>query len=428
MPASRGSDTIHRWSCSEEAIAEMKRLRPPLAASCLLLAYGAAAAWSGRVCRRDPAAAPPWARRWLCDEEELAQRAYAQLWEGPQGRRAAAAALELIVARDPASPRRWCDLGDAWLEAGDVRRASNCFTQAIGRAPHSPLIRLRAANFYFRAGDAESALRQTAQVLRGGNIYDEVVFSSYTRFAAGIGQILDHGLPEDRRAARAYLRYLLEQNDLERARAVWKWMGARSLADDPLAAAYTAALLKGGAAGEAAAAWSAYLGPRGRGYRETNLVFNGGFESDFTGCELDWTIEPVKAVEAARDHETSHDGTASLRLRFDGAGNVDYHHAWQTVVIEPGLYRLEAWLRVDGISTDQGVGLRIFDPQAPQRLDVRTAHLTGTAPWTQVEITFRAPDAARLVVVQVTRARSRKIDGKIRGAAWIDGVVLRRTG
>ena len=122
----------------------------------------------------------------------------------------------------------------------------------------------------------------------------------------------------------------------------------------------------------------------------------------------------------------AHAGAAALRIRFDGSENVDYHHVSQTAVIRPGEYRLEAWLRVEGIPADQGVGLHIFDPKARNRVDAKTAGLTGTTGWTRVETVFRVPNETQLVVVQVTRPASTKPDDKIPGAVWIDDVALRR--
>ena len=397
----------------------------PLVASGLVLFYGAVSAWS-EWAYRDNAPAPSWCKRWLLDGEKLAQAAYPLQWEGEAGRAAAVADFQLILARDSASARRWCDLGDALLESGQAGRAKYCFTQAMTRAPNSPIIGVRAANFYFRIGERGNALRQMSLVLQRVADYDAVVFNSYSRFSGNIQEILGSGIPADRRAAHSYLKHLLAQKRLDDARAAWEWISARSLADDAMASIYVAALLNGGLAEDAAAAWTAYLGPRRSGYRESNYLFNAGFESDPSGCVLDCGVETAASVEIARDPKVAHAGAASLRIRFDGSENLDYRHVSQTAVIRPGEYRLEAWLRVEGIPADQGVGLHIFDPKARNRVDAKTAGLTGTTGWTRVETIFRVPNETQLVVVQVTRPASTRPDDKIPGAAWIDDVALRR--
>src|SRR5437016_12527766 len=95
----------------------------PLFASGLLLAYGVAATWSAAAYRDRATAAPSWCKRWLLDEEKLAQSTYPLQWEGQSGRAAAVAGFQLILSRDPASARRWCDLADALLESGQTERA-----------------------------------------------------------------------------------------------------------------------------------------------------------------------------------------------------------------------------------------------------------------------------------------------------------------
>ena len=179
----------------------------PLIASGLLLSYGAVSTWSEQA-YRDNAHAPPWCKRWLLDGEKLAQWAYPLQWEGEAGRAAAVSEFQLILARDSASARRWCDLGDALLESGQAERAKYCFTQAMTRAPKSPIIGVRAANFYFRTGEKEKALRQMSLVLQRVADYDDVVFNSYSRFSGNIQEILGSGIPADRRAAHSCEREL----------------------------------------------------------------------------------------------------------------------------------------------------------------------------------------------------------------------------
>ena len=56
------------------------------------------------------------------------------------------------------------------------------------------------------------------------------------------------------------------------------------------------------------------------------------------------------------------------------------------------------------ISTDQGVGFHIYDPEMPARLDLQTEHLLGSNAWKKIEQTVRVPRGTRLVSVVVTRA------------------------
>jgi len=97
----------------------------------------------------------------------------------------------------------------------------------------------------------------------------------------------------------------------------------------------------------------------------------------------------------------------------------------QEAVLTSGQWHLQAFIRTDGLTTDQGISLRIYDPLQPQRLDIRTDALTGTHEWMKVERVLVVEAQTALVQVEVMRQASLKIDNKISGKAWIDAVELR---
>jgi hypothetical protein len=70
--------------------------------------------------------------------------------------------------------------------------------------------------------------------------------------------------------------------------------------------------------------------------------------------------------------------------------------------------------------------VRVFDVEAPGRLDVRTEELTGTNEWRLLDLTFTAGPGTKLIEVQLSREPSLKFDNKIRGTLWLDGVRLER--
>ncbi len=98
----------------------------------------------------------------------------------------------------------------------------------------------------------------------------------------------------------------------------------------------------------------------------------------------------------------------------------------QRTVIREGTYRLRAYAKTEGLSTDRGLSVRVFDVESPGRLDARTEELTGTQEWRLLEKTFRAGRGTRLIEVQLSREPSLKFDDKIRGTLWMDGVTLER--
>ncbi len=84
-------------------------------------------------------------------------------------------------------------------------------------------------------------------------------------------------------------------------------------------------------------------------------------------------------------------------------------------------------MRAHEITTDEGVGFRVFDPESPARLDTRTATLTGSHDWTSLSVDFAVPPGTHLVEIRAVRRPSQRFDNKLGGTAWIDQAAARAT-
>jgi hypothetical protein len=154
-------------------------------------------------------------------------------------------------------------------------------------------------------------------------------------------------------------------------------------------------------------------------------VFNGGFERGPFGSSFDWIVNQVEGVNVDRDANVSYEGRSSLRIGFAGGTNISYGHVTQKSVVPPANYLLVAHLRTERITTDQGIGIRVYDFENPDRLNVTTGNVVGTTSWVTLsrQITIKAP--TRLVGIEIVREPSLKFDSAISGTAWVDGVSLK---
>ena len=333
-----------------------------------------------------------------------------------------------VLQRDPQNPYRWADLGEAFLEAGQKEEARYCYGQVLALAPHSAPFLLRAANFHFQIGENEEALPITAWILMLIPDYDSVIFSEYARLVDRPEDVLRYGLPEDRRAAESWLRFLIQAERLDDAQRTWEWVVGRGYADDALAGEYVEFLIRQGRPDLAASTWARYLGTRAGDYGKSTYLFNGGFESEPAQSPFDWSVARTQGVEVARDCTTAWSGKCSLRVSFAGTQNLDFAAASQMTLVKPGPYRFHAFIRSEGLTTDQGIRFRVSDAEAPARLDVTFGQFIGTRPWSGVERDFVVPPATRLLQVQVIRQPSMKFDNKVGGTAWIDELSLEPIG
>ena len=343
---------------------------------------------------------------------------------GPAAERAASL-FETALGANPASPYAWADLGDSYSVARRVDEAGRSFERAAELGPSSPPVLLRAGFHWLRSGERSRALRHTSRVLEISSQYDESVFALYRRFQMPRADVLSSGLGENGRAWQTYLTWLIAQDEPEAAAEVWNALGARGWRTQLVTNAYLAYLIRMRRYGQVPLIWEEFAGQRAKGYRQGGVVYDGGFETPETKSPVDWQITPEsQGVEAGREEGIAKEGHWSLAVRFPGRSNVAWAGAHQLVVVPPGGYVLRAWLKSDHVTTDHGPQFQIHDADSPQRMTTQTDPVRGTHDWTRVDLPFHVSAETPAVVVSLVRRPSEKIDNKIAGTIWVDGVEI----
>ena len=361
----------------------------------------------------------------LCNNAPLVWRGRDQLAGGKkENAQQAVTTFKAVLQRDPQDPYRWADLGDAFLKAGQKEDARYCFGQVLVLAPRSAIFLLRAADFHFQIGESQRALPITARILGLIPDYDSVIFSEYIRGVDHTEDILRFGLPEDRRATKSWLQFLIQGGRLGDAQRAWDWVVNHGYDDNSLAGEYAEFLIRRGHPDMAASTWAQYMGPRANDYDKSTYLFNGDFESDPTQSPFDWKVARTEGVEVARDCTTASTGKCSLRISFAGTQNLGIAAASQLAFVRTGTYQFRAFIRTEGLTTDEGIRFRISDAEAPARLDEVFGQFIGSNPWSEVNHELVVPPGTRLLQIQAIRQPSLKFDNKIGGVAWIDDVEL----
>jgi hypothetical protein len=330
-----------------------------------------------------------------------------------------------LLSRDPSSAHRWSDLGGALRLAGQRPEAEYCFQRALSLGPRIAQILLDVADFYYQTEQWTKVLPYGQRILHlvPDNSFNAILFTYYRNTGLPQTEILTHGIPPLERPVRAYFRYLLQSGLTPQAAEAWTWISARSFADHRLIVDYTNYLLSTAHLSEASRIWSAHASQLEPGYRQSNMVFNGEFETEFTGSRFDWTVVAHDGVTANRA-AASPSGPWALRVQFDGEHNADFHHVSQSVDLKPGQYRFEARLKTENVTTDKGVSLLLTDPERGGTLNVETEAVIGTTPWTKIEKRFTWTGPHRILEVRIVRHPSLKFDSKIKGTVWLDSVKI----
>jgi hypothetical protein len=325
--------------------------------------------------------------------------------------------LSLALRRDPASPFRWCELGSSLLDQGRKEEAPRCFERALELGPNLVSNLSLAAQFYSRVDERQNVLRCSARILELSPGYKGSILESYTSSDYQLSDTLNYGLPPDPSIARDYFRVLLRGKEPEPIQQAWQWLAQRSIPDRILTNQYVGFLMEIKDYEQARETWISYLG-NGRGtYLSSEFIYNGGFETEPCGSIFDWRISPVKGVEVIRDTGIAQSGKYSLRIEFNGKENPGYLGVGQELVLTPGKYRLSAYMRTEGISTDRGIFLRV--------MNLTSDEMKGSNEWTRVELNLVVLETKR-VRVEVGRQKSEKFDCLIKGKAWVDAVEMVR--
>jgi hypothetical protein len=252
--------------------------------------------------------------------------------------------------------------------------------------------------------------------------YDEVFFRYFDQTNLSPTAILS-AIGKDRRASRSYTQHLVAVGNLDAAQQGWEALLRGGLLDDELTALYISDLLRNHRFEIARRDWLDANAAVSRA--NENLLFNGGFERDLTKCPLDWGIVSSEQFKTTRDNSVAHDGRWSLKIEFEGNGNVFYANLAQTVVLNPGRYHFGGWIKTSRLTTDQGLTIEILDSENPANVLVRTPMFTGTHDWISINQSFSVPKSSHAVLVRAVRSPSMKFDNAITGTVWLDSFTIR---
>ena len=372
--------------------------------------------------RVDPALERSVCRSLVCSDTVLLDAADRLSLGDKEDKAIAVANLREALRRNVASPYRWADLGQAFLNLDQTAEAQYCFMRAVELGPRIPPILWRTARFYLDIQDINRSQEYLGRMLEAAPDYKDLVFGLYLSSPRGVADSFEFGIRRQGRVAQDYFRYLLGHAPSEDVGKAWSWLQDHSLADSGLAVDYVDFLLKKAQYPLATEIWIRSVGREDDAYLRPNLVFNGGFEREPLQGGLDWSFSKINGVKIRRDSTGAFSGSSSLQIEFDGAKNIDSNLLTHSVVANPGRHHFRAWVRTSELTTDEGIGFRLVDSSA--QIDLQTARLTGIRDWTPLDLEFTVSGPPLLLRIEVVRQSSQRLDSKIIGRVWIDDVSL----
>jgi len=235
------------------------------------------------------------------------------------------------------------------------------------------------------------ALRLFQRMLAQTGAFDQVVFSYMLRSGVAIPQLLAAAMPDDSRAAGAWLAWIgrngIDQDVLD----TWMWMREHKLGNQKLAIEAVWKLWDRKSFAAAQQLWAVWIGPAGE-YPDRERLFNTGFDTEPVATPFDWKLEAPASVELTRRE--------GLELRFRGIENVNFSEVHQFATVEAGRYRFAAEIEASGLTTEQRPFFHIFDAEPARKVEVQTKQIPGDASRSWITLEFEVPAGTRAVAVR----------------------------
>lgn len=326
---------------------------------------------------------------------------------------------------NPMDAQPWLELGAAQEVAGKIDEAEMSLRRADYLAPNLPGFQWAIANFFLLHGNVSEAMRHFRVVLAGTDSYNAVIFTTAWKAVGDGDQILATLIPDRVSVQFSYLYFLIGQNKGPEAKKVWERIAANPSPFAPHAAAVYIDWLMGiHQPDEAYSVWTDLKRRKMVAESEApgNLVANGDFEQGIENFGFGWRVDNYPGVYVTQDSAVFHSSGHSVLIAFTGKGNLAYQGFHQWVKVTPGTaYQARAYMKTDGITTDSGPRLQVFDTLNPPALTAFSDQLTGTNEgWTLLSVDFKPKTA--YVTVGIARVPSAKLDNNIAGKVWVDDV------
>jgi tetratricopeptide (TPR) repeat protein len=337
--------------------------------------------------------------------------------------------LEAAVRKGPRRAINWANLGEAYEMAGRAAEAGGAYERALALFPKSPQINWQYANYLVRSGDLASAWGPLRETVLGDERLRAGAFDLAWRAGGADAEVLAM-IPARQDVLSDYLDYLVQTGKLDAAGAVWRRLvAAHELIDTDAAFRYFDALLGKHQLDGLLTVWADLERHDSAKFRaepgSKNLITDGNFERTIPNGGFGWRAVPVEGAKISVDATATQDGTRAIEVEFAGKENVEFGNVVQYVAVQPGTaYRFRALARREGLTTDSGPRIAVYDAYDHDALWAETPNLLGTAGWEEQSLDFRTGPYTRLLVVQILRPASKKLDNQITGTVWFTGFSL----
>lgn len=159
----------------------------------------------------------------------------------------------------------------------------------------------------------------------------------------------------------------------------------------------------------------------------TDLIYDGGFESEWYNMGFSWFFQTHKQVKITPSITFGMEGKRALKIHFSGTKHINFQHLWQRLLLKSAPYELTMRFRADQFITSEGLKLRIYCTENNQIIAESRA-LKESKQWITETMTFEIPpDNCESQLLRLEAASTYAHDQVFKGTVWLDSIQLRET-
>jgi tetratricopeptide (TPR) repeat protein len=336
----------------------------------------------------------------------------------------AVAQYQFAASLNPHIAEYWLDLASAYFSTGAFDQQQQALERALEVDPHTPSTSREVANAFFSRGDSQKALKIYRVLLETDPWNTESTLEICWQGTHDI-DLMSEVLPPTPNVHLVFLNQMIAEQRGDEASQVWSRLIALQKPFDPaLAKPYLEYLIAQQDINRALAVWTD-LGRVNASFRPYlpsggNLVVNSGFEKKILNMGFDWSYVANPHAVLGADSSEFHSGSHSFSVTFNGDAVANVGLSQLIPAEANSSYDFTAYAKAEDISTASGPQLAVSDAHTMTPL-VLTEELQGTTDWKRLNGSFRTGPNTNLLSVRILRVPGTE---RITGKLWIDDITV----
>ena len=350
----------------------------------------------------------------LASDDPDAHRARAVVLTRLRNLTDAEASLETAATLRPGHAALWLALGNTREDLGDRDGALNAFNEAVRAAPYYGQTHWQRGNLLLRLERYDEAIEDLRQAVTSDRRLLPNAIDLAWGLSGGVAKRVEELIPiSNDRDRLEFSRFLARKGKgAEVAEQVLLLDASLSTENKE---ELTRLLVASRKYRDAFGLW--------KGSNAASEFVNGGFEEPLTFkyANFGWAVAEARAkVKFAVDISERFSGDKSLQITFNGEWEPGANLLSQTIVLEPGRYRIRFAAKTKDLVTGGPVRMALLNAANNQLIGSTETFPSTSQTWQVFGVEFAMPQDAEAVEIRLVRESCASSPCPIFGVVWLD--------